>query len=227
MRRAFTRTHLVDPPVYTKTFVMAALANFLFYSNINAYTLLPLYIQTLGGGEGQIGTIMAMYSVAAILCQAFTSIYLDRWSRKPIILVAAGTVTAVSTAFTLTTSLGWHFHILRFLQGAAVAIFLTSNLTLIADVAPPDRRAEAVGIFGVSGLVSIALAPAIGELILNAWGFQAFFASTVLVALGALGVCLATAVPPTERAEGSRGFGPSFWRTFSPILTAAFQFGLA
>ncbi|HYL81290.1 MAG TPA: MFS transporter [Candidatus Acidoferrum sp.] len=213
--------------MYTKTFVLAALANFLFYSNINAYTLLPLYIQALGGGEGQIGTIMAMYSVAAILCQAITSTFLDRWSRKPVILIAAGTVTVVSTAFALTTSLGWHFHVLRFLQGAAVAIFLTSNLTLIADVAPPDRRAEAVGIFGVSGLVSIALAPAIGELILNAWGFQAFFASTVLLALGALGVCVVTAVPISEHAEVARSFGPGFWRTFSPILTAAFQFGLA
>ncbi|HSB78246.1 MAG TPA: MFS transporter [Candidatus Methylomirabilis sp.] len=213
--------------MYTKPFVLAALANFLFYSNINAYTLLPLYIQSLGGGEGQIGSIMAMYSVAAILCQAGTSGFLDRWRRKPVILVAAGTVTAVSTAFSLTANLDWHFYVLRFLQGAAVAIFLTSNLTLIADLAPASRRAEAVGIFGVSGLVSIALAPAIGEVILKAWGFQVFFASTVLVAMGALGVCLATAVPISEAAEVSPGFGPSFWRTFSPILTAAFQFGLA
>jgi MFS family permease len=215
------------PPVYTKPFILAALANFLFYSNINAYTLLPLYIQSLGGGEGQIGSIMAMYSVAAILCQASTTAFLDRWSRKIVILVAAGTVTLVSTAFTFTTSLESHFYLLRFLQGAAVAIFLTSNLTLIADLAPPSRRAEAVGIFGVSGLVSIALAPAVGEVILRAWGFQAFFASTVLVALGALGVCLATEVPLSGPAEVSRGFGQSFWRTFSPILTAAFQFGLA
>jgi MFS family permease len=213
--------------VYTKPFVLAALANFLFYSNINAYTLLPLYIQALGGGEGEIGTIMAMYSVAAILCQASTGAFLDRWSRKPVILVAAGTLTVVSTAFTLTTRLDWHFYILRFLQGGAVAIFLTSNLTLIADLAPPSRRAEAVGIFGVSGLVSIALAPAVGEVILRAWGFQAFFAATVLLAMGAVGVCLATVVPASEVGEPSRGFAPSFWRTFFPILTAAFQFGLA
>jgi MFS family permease len=213
--------------VYTKPFVLAALANFLFYSNINAYTLLPLYIQALGGGEGQIGTIMAMYSVAAILCQASTSAFLDRWSRKPVILVAVGTITVVSTAFTLTTRLDWHFFILRFLQGAAVAIFLTSNLTLIADLAPPSRRAEAVGIFGVSGLVSIALAPAIGEIILRAWGFRAFFAATILVAVGALIVCLATPVPDADPAPPRQGLGPIFWSTFFPILTAAFLFGLA
>lgn len=213
--------------MYTKPFVLAALANFLFYSNINAYTLLPLYIHALGGREGQIGSIMAMYSVAAILCQASMGPFLDRWSRKPVILVGAGILTVVSTTFALTAHLGWHFYLLRFLQGAAVSLFLTSNLTLIADLAPPNRRAEAVGIFGVSGLVSIALAPAIGEVVLHTWGFRMFFVGTVLVAVGALAVCVSTAMPPMGASESSPRLGVSFWRTFFPILTAALQFGLA
>ena len=213
--------------MFTKPFILAALASFLFYSNTNAYTLLPLYIQALGGREGEIGSIMAMYSVAAVLCQASVAPFLDRWSRKPVILVGAGILTVVSIVFTLTTRLGWHFYLLRFLQGAAISLFLTSNLTLIADLAPSNRRAEAVGIFGVSGLVSIALAPAIGEMVLHDWGFQAFFVATVLIALGALVVCLATAMPVRVVAETSRRLGVNFWRTFFPILTAALQFGLA
>ena len=172
--------------MYTKPFVLAALANFLFFSNLNVYTLLPLYIQALGGREGQIGTIMAMFSVAALVCQAGMGPWLDRWGRKPFILLAAGTASVVSLAFVASTTLGWHFYLLRFLQGGAFSIFLTSNLTLIADLAPPSRRAEAVGVFGVSGLVTIALAPAIGEMILQAWGFRALFAVSLLVALATL-----------------------------------------
>ncbi len=213
--------------MYTRPFVLAALTNFLFYSNVNAYTLLPLYIQELGGREGQIGLIMAMYSAAAILCQAAAAAFLDRWSRKAVILLAAGTLTGVSAAFALTTSLGWHFYFFRFLQGAAVAVFLTSNLTLIADLAPPERRAEAVGIFGVSGLVTIALAPAVGEVILRVWGFRGFFVGTILLASGAVLVSLQTAMPVLESTVPSRGLGSSFWATFFPILIAAFQFGFA
>ena len=213
--------------LYTKPFVLAALASFLFYSNTNAYTLLPLYIQALGGREGEIGSIMAMYSVAAVLCQAGVGPFLDRWRRKPVILLGAGILAVVSTAFTLTTHLGWHFYLLRFLQGVAISLFLTSNLTLIADLAPPSRRAEAVGIFGVSGLVSIALAPAIGEMVLHGWGFRWFFFTTMLVAVGALIVCLATTMPRVVSADNSGGLGLNFWRTFFPILTAALLFGLA
>jgi MFS family permease len=214
-------------PLYTKPFILAAAANFLFFGNLNAYTLLPLYIQQLGGREGQIGSIMAMYPVAAILCQFGAGPLIDRFGRKPFILFGATLATAVSIAFVFSAELGWHFFLLRFLQGVAFACFMTSNLTLLADLAPETRRAEAVGIFGVSGLVTIALAPAVGEMILRAYGFPVFFMGTLLLAVGTLLVCLATEVPSLLVAEVGRSLGPGFWGNFAPVMTAAFQFGLA
>jgi hypothetical protein len=102
------------------------------------------------------------------LCQATLGGLLDRWRRKPVLLVATGILTAVSAAFVGTSHLGWHVYGLRFLQGAALAIFTTSNLTLIGELAPPNRRAEAVGIYGAAGLVAVALGPALGEFVLRA-----------------------------------------------------------
>lgn len=214
--------------MYTRPFVLAALANFLFFTNLNAYTLLPLYIQHLGGREGQIGTIMAMYSLAAICCQLSVGPLIDRFGRKPFMLLGIAIAAGVAFSFTLTGTLGWHFYLLRFLQGLAYAAFITSNLTLLADLAPPSRRAEAVGIFGVSGLLTIALAPALGEAVLTAWGFRAFFAVTLLLILAALAVCLAMEIPvPPAVAKGGGTLGAGFWWTYIPVLTAAFQFGLA
>lgn len=213
--------------LYTKPFVLAAAANFLFFSNLNAYTLLPLYILQLGGREGQIGTIMAMYSVAAILCQLGVGSLVDRFGRKPFIVLGAVLITVVSTTFAFSTELTWHFYLLRFLQGVAFAGFTTSNLTLLADLVPTSRRAEAVGIFGVSGLVTIALAPAVGEAALRGFGFQVFFAGTALLGAGTLAVCLATKVPRPATLESAQPLGPGFWRGFAPVMLSAFQFGLA
>ncbi len=213
--------------LYTKPFVLAAAANFLFFANLNAFTLLPLYIQQLGGREGQIGMIMAMYSVAAILCQLSVGPLVDRFGRKPFIVLAAAVVTAVSTVFFFSTQLAWHFYLLRFLQGLAAAAFTTSNLTLLADLAPASRRAEAVGIFGVSGLVTIALAPALGEAILRAFGFPMLFAGTLLLGAGTLAVCLAAAVPRPMAVEAPRPLGSSFWQGFTQVMLSGFQFGLA
>jgi MFS family permease len=168
-----------------------------------------------------------MYSVAAILCQLGIGPLVDRLGRKPFIVLGAALVTAVSTVFLFSAQLGWHFYLLRFLQGLAFAGFTTSNLTLLADLAPASRRAEAVGVFGVSGLVTIALAPAIGEVLLRASGFRALFAGTVLLGVGTLAVCLATEVPRPMAIESPRPLGAGFWRGFTPVLLSSFQFGLA
>jgi hypothetical protein len=92
--------------VYTKPFVLTSLAYLLFFSNVNAYNLLPLYIQALGGREGEIGTIMAMFSVAAILGQATLGGLLDRWPRKPVLLGATGSLAAASATFVGTPPSG-------------------------------------------------------------------------------------------------------------------------
>ncbi len=213
--------------LYTRPFILAASSNFLFFTNLNAHTLLPLYIQQLGGREGQIGTVMAMYSIAAILCQLAIGPLVDRFGRKPFLLLGATLVTGVSTTFLFSTTLGWHLYLLRFLQGVAFACFTTSNLTLLADLAPASRRAEAVGVFGVSGLATIALAPAAGEALLRAYGFRMLFAAALGLAIVALAVCAATKVPKPAAVLPVHRLGAGFWRGFAPVLLAGFQFGLA
>ncbi|MFA5028294.1 MAG: MFS transporter, partial [Candidatus Methylomirabilota bacterium] len=174
-------THSTRPSIYTRPFVFTAVANFLLFCNLNVFTLLPLHIQQLGGREGTIGAIMAMYSGAAILCNLAIGPPMDRWGRRPFLVAAAGLATLVSLGYALFGGLGWHFFALRFLQGVAVAAFTVGNFTLLADLVPPSRRAEAVGVFGVSGLVTIALAPAAGAIVVRAWGFRALFAGSALL----------------------------------------------
>ncbi|MFB3820225.1 MAG: MFS transporter [Candidatus Methylomirabilales bacterium] len=213
--------------MYTKAFLLSSLANFLVFGILNAYNLLPLYIQSLGGREGEIGRIMAGYHVAAILAQASAARALDRWPRRPVLRVSSGALVLVTVGFALSTRLGWHFYLLRFLHGAALALFGTAVLTLIADQAPPGRRAEALGLFGVSGLASIAIAPAVGEQILRAAGFPAFFWAVVLAAVVAFAVCWAIPASRLKPASPSSRVDAHLWLALVPILLPGFQFGLA
>lgn len=216
-----------DTRVYTKPFVLTTLAFFCFFANVNAYNLLPLYLQVLGAQTGEVGTIMAMYSVAAILAQAVTGRLLDRGWRKPCLLAAAALLTVVSAAFGLTGSLGWRLYALRFLQGLSFAVYMTSSMTLIADLAPAGRRAEAVGIYGTGGLVAVAVGPAVGEVILGAAGFPAFFVATVAAAAAALGLAASVPTPPIAPASQGPRLGWKGWAPFLPVLLPGFQYGLA
>src|SRR5260370_2121061 len=54
---------------------------------------------------------------------------------------------------------------------------------------PVERRGWALGICGLSGLVSASLAPLFGELMIRRFGFPWFFAAATVIAGGALAVC--------------------------------------
>jgi MFS family permease len=104
---------------------------------------------------------------------------------------------------------------------------MTSSMTLIADLAPPARRAEAVGIYGTGGLISVALGPAVGEFILGAAGFPAFFAATVAAAAAAFALATLVPAPPVTPAPRGPRLGWEGWIPFLPVLLPAFQYGLA
>ena len=220
-------SRMSKPAVYTRAFVLTSLAYLCFYTHISAYNLLPLYLQALGARTGEIGTIMAMFSVAAILGQTVTGRLLDWGWRKRCLLGAAILLTAVSTAFGATSRLGWPLYLLRFMQGLGFAVYMTSGMTLIADMAPPARRAEAVGVYGSGGLIALALGPAVGEVILGAGGFPAFFAATVGVAAATLVLAAMVPVPPTAPAPRGLRLGWDGWAPFLPLLLPGFQYGLA
>jgi MFS family permease len=185
----------LSPGISRRDFWQAGAANFLFFCNINAFNLLPLYITELGGSEARIGWIMGVYSLAAIICQPLVGRWLERIGIKPFLFLGGAAGLAASVAFSFLTELSPLFSLLRALQGFGYSAFFIANLTLIAEIAPREHRAEAVGIFGISGLVTIGAAPALGELVIQAYGYRLFFLFSSLFSLGCL-VAVAALRPP-------------------------------
>jgi MFS family permease len=54
----------------------------------------------------------------------------------------------------------------------------------VAEIVPSSRRGEAVGLFGISGLITIALSPALGEIVIYRAGYSAFFLAAAVAAMG-------------------------------------------
>lgn len=189
-----TAREAARPPIFTRLFLVAAFANLLFFLSINGYNLLPLYIQDLNGTEAQIGFIMAMNSLASILFQPLAGVGIDRVGPNRFITLGALVCVVATSGFLVSDSLNVVFPILRFLHGVGFSLYFTANFILISEMVPPGRRAEAIGIFGSAGLISMALAPALGELVIAYLGFPAFFWAELM--LGAGCVVATTRIPP-------------------------------
>jgi len=67
------------------------------------------------------------------------------------------------------------------------AAAFTAATTMAAELAPPERRAQALGTFGLSTLLTHAIGPALGEAVIARFGFPALFAMA--------GTCTLASVP--------------------------------
>ncbi len=196
----------LSPGISRPDFWQAAAANFLFFSTISAFNLLPLYIAELGGAEARIGWIMGVYSLAAFIFLPVVGRWVERFGSKPFLLLGGATAFVASATFAFVTELSPLFSVLRILQGFGYSAFFVANLTLIAEIAPPKHRAETMGIFGISGLITMGAAPALGELVIQAYGYQTFFLVASLFSLGGL-LVVAILKPPEVLPATTHGWG--------------------
>jgi len=214
---------LLDGP-----FGRAMVTSFLFFGSLNGFVLLPLYIHRLGGTETEIGLVQGTYSAAGIVCQPLIGLWVDRLGRRWFMLLGAALLTGASAVFTIAASIPL-FAALRALHGVAFSAFFVANYIHVVDLVPVERRGWALGIYGVSGLVSTALAPLAMEFVIRHLGFAwAFFFSAVLAA-GALAIVVRSrdARPPSPGAGPGREVIPQMLREVRRLHNAlGFFFGL-
>ena len=193
--------------IFTAAFVTASIANFLFFTGLAGFVLLPLHLRRLGATDGQLGLIMACYSATAIVTQPLVGAWVDRGGRRAFLVTGAILTSGVALLFTAAPDTLALFPLLRGLQGIAFSVFFIANFTVAVDLVPPDRRSQALGIFGISGLVSGAVGPALGELLVRAAGVRAlFFAAAVLPLLaGAISVRLRLPAETRRRPAAAGG----------------------
>jgi len=167
-----------------RAFIRATVVNFFFFASLNGFVLLPLHIQQLGGTAVEIGVVMAIYSAVGIVSQPLLGPWTDAMGRRPFMIFGVVVVLVAAVLAAVTNAIGW-LAVVRVLQGLGFSAFFVANFAYVIDLVPPQQRGWALGVYGVSGLVSTALAPLLGELIVRHFGFRPLFAVCGLLAAAA------------------------------------------
>ena len=113
----------------------------------------------------------------------------DRYGRLP--LLVAGALLFLVTALLY----GWSrtvgaLLLIRVVHGAGMGLYPTSATAVVADIAPPDRRGEAMGVIGAAGSLALALGPFLGIWVAERHGFPALFTGSAVAAALALALTL-------------------------------------
>jgi MFS family permease len=191
-RRMLQTLRVASPHRLPRDFFLVTAANFVFFLNFASFFLLPVHLHELGASADTIGWVMGTAGFAGILVLPFLGVLLDRVDRRRFVIVGGVVMALASFAYLAVPGMSGALYALRAVQGVAfTAAFVTAS-TLAAELAPHAIRGRALGLFGISTLLTHALAPAVGEVVARRFGFDALFAFAGT--LGFVSVALASAV---------------------------------
>src|SRR5437899_10521770 len=121
------------------------------------------------------GWLGFVYAAAQFLCAPILGNLSDRFGRRPVLLFAIGALGVDYVIMGLAPTLGWLF-LGRTISGMAGASF-TPAYAYVADVSPPERRAQNFGVLGAAFGLGFILGPALGGLLGGLGPRAPFFAA--------------------------------------------------
>jgi MFS family permease len=220
------------PRLYSPSFVAFGFTNFFTVSSFGIFFLLPLFIKSRGGSESDIGIVMGVFSLAAVLCRPWISEMIDRLGRKRSYTVGSLIMAALPLTYLLFRGSLSVFYLplilVRVIHGVGLAICFTAAFTYIADIVPESRLNEGIGMFGITGLMGMAIGPLIGEIVIERFGFSLFFMTASAIA--SLGLIIHLPLKESFK-HGDRSGSPSFFslltkRTILPVAFIALILGI-
>jgi MFS family permease len=151
------------------------------------YSVWPIWVaETLGFGRAVYSRLWGIAAFVEVPCMLLSGLLIDRVGHRPTFVAGLAGFGLVYLLYVLSPPLSGLIAI-QVLRGVAFAAFTATALTLAIDLAPPDARGRASGLFGsAQGLAQIS-GSWLGGPLAAALGFRGLFAlAAALVLCGAL-----------------------------------------
>ncbi len=194
VRQFFPRRTARGPSLYTLSFWLLALSNFLFCASFSMMIPeLPAYLTKMGGKE-YVGLIIALFTLTAGISRPFSGKITDTVGRVPV--MAFGSIVCFVCGllypYLLTV---WGFLTLRLIHGFSTGTKPTATAAYVADMVPANRRGEAMGTLGLFTAMGMSLGPAIGSWLATDFSMQLMFWTSSAFAL--LSIVILLQMPET------------------------------
>jgi MFS family permease len=197
----------IRPQLLTPTFLVVAVATLAYFvADGMLLPAVPLYVEgPLGGGSVAVGIVVGAFSLSALLLRPWAGRLSDRRGRRLLMVAGAGVFAFSVLGYRLAHSVAAMI-VMRALTGAGEALFFVGAASAISDLAPDERRGEALSFFSLALYAGIGVGPILGEATIDGSDFSLVWMAAA--AIGMVAVLLSIPVPDT-RPEGSPSSGPS------------------
>jgi MFS family permease len=176
-------------------------ATFLSLLAVGAYLpVLPHYIKgPLDYGSLAVGFTIGAFGFTSLAARPIAGRFADSRGRRPVLAIGALLAAIAGALHFIHAGLpGLIFA--RLVLGAGEGTVFTAGATWVVDLAPRDRRARVIGLYGLAVWGGLSAGPLIGSALLHAARFDAVWAFCAISPL--VGALVALAVPDPFRPTG-------------------------
>lgn len=206
--------------LWTRNFVQLSISMlFLFSGFYLLVPALPLYIKEMGGNESQVGIVVGVFTLAAVVLRPVVGGLLDAYGRRPFMLF--GLLFFALGMFLYDWMAGMAaLIVLRIMHGLSWAVSTTAVGTAITDIIPVSRRGEGMGWYGMAMTLAMAIGPLAGIWMIENQSFQALF--WLATGLSVIALLLIFTSKNTDPARIPFRRGGLFEKSVLPITAALF-----
>jgi MFS family permease len=220
------------PRLVTPSFVLLGATGLAFFTagGMVLPAASPYAVEVLAADSIGAGVAVGAFALAALAMRPVVGWASDRFGRRPL-LIGGALLTVVALLLHLGATTLPAFIAVRAAFGVAEAFFFVSMLAAASDLAPPDRRGEALNLASLALYLGLAFGPPLGEVALAAGGYAAVWIAAATLA----GVAAVLAVPLPETSPAVLAHTGDRVRTrlihpaavFPGVLVGCGAFGMA
>ena len=190
--------------LFNRNFLLVLAGNFLlFFAFFTILPILPIYMQQeYAATHTEIGVVLSLYTITALIIRPFAGFILDTLPRHPMQLLFYGLFTLTFCTYLIPGNM-IIFAIIRAVHGLIFGFITVANSTVAIDVLAPSRRNEGIGYYGISNNIGMALGPTISFTVYNFFdSYNALFICAFIACL--VGFILVTSVKMPQQHKKAK-----------------------
>jgi MFS transporter, DHA1 family, multidrug resistance protein len=160
---------------------------------------MPGLAQALEASRFEVQLTLSLFLASQAISQLFIGGLADRFGRRPVMIASLVLFFAASVAASFATSI-LLLVLARIVQAAGSTAGLTLSRTIVRDLAPRELAASMIGYVTMGMVVAPLIAPSLGGLIDDTFGWRAIFWVSGALGLAALAMTIMQ-LPETRPAD--------------------------
>lgn len=161
--------------IFTKDIVLILLASFFFLSSPMLVTpLITGFSESVSASAGTMGIIGGLMNLCALFCRPFVGNMADKFSKFKLSFTGAGLMAFACVGYIFATS-PTVIVLARIINGVGYACCSVCMSIWMSNMLPKEKIGSGMGFYGMMNALGMAIAPAVGVNVYQAFGYRTAF----------------------------------------------------